>query len=253
MAKFQITSNFLDEKSDSCAKVDQIWPKLSKGSLIFPVSIHGFLRIDLSYWCLWLGTEWVQSASPVSIARIHLHFPLWSQFSSFSCINCQALPKALRTHNAFVLSGSTRYSKDTSTEKCRKSCKTCKSHFSKRQQDNNNLKTTTTRLSKKKLCYKLFLSTWEWNPWCPEVFSLKTSVHVLNADPLSSLPAPAYCTIVASPSFILATPLCSVGFVLWQRFSQLQYPPRCAKCMLGMQTPCFIILWESNPSSRRCT
>ena len=154
------------------------------------------------------------------------------------------LPKALRTHNAFVLSGSTRYSKDTSTEKCRKSCKTCKSHFSKRQQDNNNLKTTTTRL---------FLSTWEWNPWCPEVFSLKTSVHVLNADPLSSLPAPAYCTIVASPSFILATPLCSVGFVLWQRFSQLQYPPRCAKCMLGMQTPCFIILWESNPSSRRCT
>ena len=97
------------------------------------------------------------------------------------------LPKALRTHNAFVLSGSTRYSKDTSTEKCRKSCKACKSHFSKRQQDNNNLKTTTTkRLLKKKLCYQMFLSTWEWNPWCPEVFSLKTSVHVLNADPLSS-------------------------------------------------------------------
>ena len=95
MAKFQITSNFLDEKSDSCAKVDIIWAKLYKGFLIFSMSIHGFLRIDLSYWCLWLGTEWVQSASPVSIALIHLLFPLWSQFSSFSCINCQAIYQKL--------------------------------------------------------------------------------------------------------------------------------------------------------------
>ena len=254
MAKFQITSNFLDEKSDSCAKVDIIWAKLSKGFLIFPVSIHGFLRIDLSYWCLWRGTEWVQSASPVSIALIRVHFPLCSQFSSFSCINCQALPKALRTHNAFVLSGSTRYSKDTSTEKCRKSCKTCKSHFSKRQQDNKNLKTTTTkRLLKIKLFYKLFLSTWEWNPWCPEVFSLKTSVHVLNADPLSSPACSCILYDCSLPKFYPRHSFVLVGFVLWQRFSQLQYPPRCAKCMLGMQTPCFIILWESNPSSRRCT